>query len=52
MNLDFDTYIRICDLLFATDSDGWPVYTITEIAEIIGVSTDDVAYVDFAESEF
>ena len=52
MYIDFDTYTRICDLLFVTDSDGFPIYSIIEIADIVGVSADDVAYVDSAESDF
>lgn len=52
MYIDFETYTRICDLLSATDSDGFPTYSITEIADIVGVSADDVSYVDSAESEF
>lgn len=52
MYIDFDTYTRICDLLSVTDSDGFPIYSITEIADIVGVSADDVSYVDSAESEF
>ena len=52
MYIDFETYTRICDLLSATDSDGWPIYSTTEIADMVGVSADDVTYVDSAESDF
>lgn len=52
MYIDFDTYTRICDLLIMVDSDGFPIYSITEIADLVGVSADDVAYVDSAESDF
>lgn len=52
MYIDFDTYTRICDLLIMVDSDGFPTYSITEIADLVGVSADCVRYVDSAESEF
>ena len=52
MYIDFETYTRICDLLSETNSDGFPIYSITEIADIVGVSADDVAYEDSAESDF
>jgi hypothetical protein len=50
MHIDFDTYNTICDLLMMVDSDGFPIYSITEIADLVGVSTDCVRYVDSAES--
>jgi hypothetical protein len=52
MYIDFETYTSICELLFVTDSDGFPVYSITEIADMVGVSAEEVTYVDSAESDF
>lgn len=52
MNINFETYTRICDLLAMTDFDGFPVYSTTEIANMVGVSVDAVSYVDSAESDF
>ncbi len=50
MHIDFNTYNTICDLLIMADADGFPIYSITEIADLIGVSADCVRYVDSAES--
>jgi hypothetical protein len=50
MNIDFDTYELICDLLAAgTELD--PTYSVEEIAEMVGVSVETVQYVDRAECE-
>lgn len=50
MAINFDTYNTICDLLFMVDTDGFPTYSVDEIADLVGVSADCVRYVDSAES--
>ena len=48
MNIDFDTYELICDLLAAgTELD--PTYSVEEISEMTGVSVETVQYVNRAE---
>lgn len=49
MNIDFDTYELICDLL-AEGDDLEPTYSGEEIAEIVGVTVEAVRYV--AEAEY
>ena len=50
MVIDFDTYTSICDLLMMVDADDFPIYSIDEIADLVGVSAGIVRYVDSAES--
>lgn len=50
MNIDYETYLTICDLL-AEENDGEPVYSVAEIAEMVGVSFETVQYVDRAEND-
>lgn len=47
MNIDFDTYELICDLLGADDLE--PTYSVEEIAEMVGVTVEAVRYVNEAE---
>ena len=48
MNIDFDTYELVCDLL-AEGDDLEPTYSVEEIAEMVGVTVEVVRYVDRAE---
>lgn len=48
INIDFDTYELICDLL-AEGDDLEPTYSVEEIAEMVGVTVEVVRYVDEAE---
>jgi DNA-directed RNA polymerase specialized sigma24 family protein len=45
MNINFDTYEMICDLLDNEDLD------VAEIAAMVGVSVETVKYVDRAEND-
>lgn len=45
MNINFDTYTKIADLLDNLD------YTVEDIAKMVGVTTDVVKYVDRAEND-
>ena len=51
MMINFDTYELICDLLMAGTEDE-PLYSVEEIAEMVGVSVETVQYVDRAEYIF
>lgn len=48
MNIDFDTYELICDLL-AAETEEEATYSVEEIAEMVGVTVEAVRYVDEAE---
>ena len=49
MMIDFDTYEMIADLLMMGDDE--PTYSVEEIAEMVGVDTEIVKYVDRAEND-
>ena len=51
MMIDFDTYELICELLLAGTEDE-PLYSVEEIAEMVGVTAETVLYVDRAEYTF
>lgn len=51
MKIDYETYIRIADLLCMVDEDFSPLYSVEEIAQQLNVSVDAVKYVDRAEHE-
>ena len=44
MNINFDTYNTICDLL-ALEIDDTPVYSVDEIANMVGVDVATVQWV-------
>lgn len=49
MMIDFDTYEMIADLLMIGGDE--PTYSVEEIAEMVGVDTEIVEYVDRAEND-
>lgn len=50
MNINFDTYELICDLL-NEGTELNPIHSVEEIAEMVGVSVETVQYVDRAEND-
>ena len=49
MMINFDTYEMIAELLMMGDDE--PIYSVEEIAEMVGVAIDVVEYVDRAEND-
>ena len=49
MNIDYETFWKIADLLIEVDNNGMAKYSIDKIAEMTNVSVDIVDYFDLVE---
>lgn len=49
MAMDDDMYYEIIDLLGMEDEEGYPMYSVEEIAEQFGVAVEVVQYIDRSE---
>jgi hypothetical protein len=49
--MTYETYEAICELLYEVDAEGDPRYSVEEIAEMLGVTVEEVRYVDRAEND-
>ena len=49
MEMDDDMYYGIVDLLGMEDEEGYPMYSVDEIAEQFGVAVEVVQYIDRSE---
>lgn len=48
-SIDSDTYEVIAGLVMQEDAEGYPLYTVQEIATMVGVSAEAVQWVHRAE---
>ena len=50
MNINYETFAKIADLLAEVDNDGEYKYSVEEVADMTNVSVDVVKYVDLVEN--
>ena len=51
MAMEDDTYYAIVEALEVEDTEGYPMYSVSEIAEQFGVALEVVEYIDRAEHD-
>ena len=49
MTMEDDTYYGIVEALEVENEEGYPMYSVEEIAEHFSVTTEEVQYIDRAE---